>query len=161
MSIHTESISRARALNSGHHDHDSPARRHYIRPAALRVDCPLTPQHWDLTSRDGEHDVSEEDGYVLSANGEGSTSGVFMPCEPLSAVRRARLGRLRVKPTVLLHRRRAMGITTSPISPTATVSTYFLSSVSHLPTNSPLLNGQSPLSPPLASSSVIAFLSLP
>jgi hypothetical protein len=121
---------------SQNQEHHSPARRQYIRPAALRIDCPPstpTPKHWDLASRVGNMDVREEDGYVLSANGEESTSGVFVPCEPLSAVRRARpgrlTGRLRIKPMVL-HRRRILGITTSPISPTA-VSERLLSS-SHL-----------------------------
>jgi len=126
MSIHTESISHVQ-------DHHSPARRQYVRPA-LPVDCPPTPQHWDRTSRDGDLDVSEEDGYVLSANGEGSISGAFVPCDPLSAIRRARLGRLRVKPLVL-HRRRVLGITTSAISPNSTVSAYLFSSHPHLPTN--------------------------
>ena len=117
--------------NNQDQEHQSPARRQYIRPAALRIDCPPstpTPKHWDLASRVGNMDVREEDGYVLSANGEESTSGVFVPCEPLSAVRRARpgrlTGRLRIKPMVL-HRRRVLGITTSPISPT-TVSERLL-----------------------------------
>jgi len=106
------------------HQHHSPARRQYIRPA-LRIDCPPppTPNHWDLASRVSNLDVREEDGYVLCANGEESTSGVFVPCEPLSAVSRARPGprRLRIKPMVL-HRRRISGITTSPISPTSVYS---------------------------------------
>jgi hypothetical protein len=129
-SIHSESSSLSRG--SGRHPPPphSPPRRQYIRPA-LRIDCPptptTTPKHWDLASRVSNLDVREEDGYVLSANGEGSTSGVFVPCEPLSAVRRARRpGRLlRIKSTAL-HRRRVWGITTtSPISPT-TVSAYTL-----------------------------------
>jgi hypothetical protein len=149
QSIHTGSessvsVSRTHVLvqNSGHPPapanqnqehahahHSSPARRQYIRPAlALRIDCPPAtpkPKHWDLASRVSNLDVREEDGYVLSANGEGSTSGVFVPCEPLSAVRRAARPRrlLHIKP-MALHRRRVSGITTSPISPTA-VSTYF------------------------------------
>jgi hypothetical protein len=119
--------------NQEHHHSHSPARRQqYIRPPALRIDCPPTltptptptPKHWDLASRVGNLDVREEDGYVLSANGEEFTSGVFVPCEPLSAVRLARRpGRLRIKP-MPFHRRRISGITTSPISPT-TVSAYF------------------------------------
>ena len=122
QSIHSESsVSRTHVLVNGNHppnqEHHSPARRQYIRPALL-VDCPsTTPKHWDLASRVSNPDVREEDGYVLSANGEGSTSGVFVPCEPLSAVRRARQGRLRIKP--MLQRRRILGITTSRISPTA------------------------------------------
>jgi hypothetical protein len=97
-------------------------RRPYIRPAAVWVDCSPVPQHWDpLTSEIKDLDISEEDGYILSANGEGSTSGVFVPCEPLSAIRRARPGRLRIRPLVL-HRRRVVGITTSPISPTVSTS---------------------------------------
>ena len=123
QSINSESsVSRTHVLvNSGHppnQGHHSPARRQYIRPSSLRIDCPPTPKHWDLASRVSNLDVREEDGYVLSANGEGSTSGVFVPCEPLSAVRRARPGRVRIKPMVL-HRRRISGITTSPINPTA------------------------------------------
>ena len=111
----------------------SPARRQYVRPA-LRLDCPPTPRHWDLASKaSSDLDVSEEDGYVLSANGEGSTSGVFVPCEPLSAIRRARPGRLRVKPQVL-HRRRVSGITVlPPINPTAVSASA--SSHHPLPTN--------------------------
>ncbi|KAI0295272.1 hypothetical protein BC826DRAFT_968520 [Russula brevipes] len=55
-------------------------RRPYIRPAAVWVDCSPVPQHWDLlTSEIKDLDISEEDGYVLSANGEGSASGVFVP----------------------------------------------------------------------------------
>lgn len=126
--IHTDSISRG-GHSLADQDQSSPARRQYIRPALRLVDCPPTPPHWDLVSRKG--DVSEEDGYILSANGEGSTSGVFVPCDPLSAVRRARAGRLRIKPTVLQRRRVLLGITTSPISPTHAVS----ASSSHLPTN--------------------------
>jgi hypothetical protein len=139
QSIHSieslASVSRTHVLvNGGHHhhpsnqnqkqehQHQSPHRRQYIRPA-LRIDCPPstpTPKHWDLASRVSNLDVTEEDGYVLSAIGEEFTSGVFVPCEPLSAVRRARPGpvRLRIKPTIL-HRRRISGIATSPISPTA------------------------------------------
>lgn len=131
QSIHSEStVSRTHVLVQnnnnnikGHppnQEHHSPARRQYIRPPALRIDCPpTTPKHWDLASRVGNLDVREEDGYVLSANGEEFTSGVFVPCEPLSAVRRARRpGRLRIK-SMAFHRRRISGITTSPISPTA------------------------------------------
>jgi len=95
----------------------SPTRRPYVRPA-LWFDRPPAPQHWDLASGDDDLDIGEEDGYILSANGEGSASGVLVPCEPLSAVRCARPGRLRVKPWVL-HRRRVLGITTSPASATA------------------------------------------
>lgn len=124
QSIRNESSSVSRShvpvVNGGHpsslsnQEHHSPARRQYIRPA-LRVDCPPTPKHWDLASRVGNLDVREEDGYVLSANGEESTSGVLVPCEPLSAIRRARPGRiLRIKPMVLQRRRIIMGITTSP-----------------------------------------------
>lgn len=109
------------------HDHlqdfssDSP-RRPYVR-LALRVDCAAAPPHWDLTSGGKDLDISEEDGYVLSANGEASPStlGVLVPCEPLTAVSRARPGRLRVKPWIL-HRRRVFDITTSPTSPTVSAS---------------------------------------
>jgi hypothetical protein len=124
QSIHNNesSVSRPHVLvvlnNNGrppsqNQEHPSPVRRQYIRPA-LRIDCPPTPKHWDLASRVSNLDVREEDGYILSANGEESTSGAFVPCEPLSAIRRARPGRiLRIKPHVL-HRRRISGITTSP-----------------------------------------------
>lgn len=117
--------------NQEHHHSQSPVRKQqYTRPPPLRIDCPPkllpTPKHWDLASRVSNLDVREEDGYVLSANGEEFTSGVFVPCEPLSAVRLARRpGRLRIKPTAF-NRRRISGITTSPISPT-TVSAYFFS----------------------------------
>jgi hypothetical protein len=134
QSIHSESsVSRTHVLSNSNHppyqEHHSPARRQYIRPA-LWVDCPpTTPKHWDLASRASNLDVREEDGYVLSANGEESTSGFFVPCEPLSAVRRARKGRLRIKP-MALQRRRIWGITTSRISPT-TVSASSPSFSSH------------------------------
>ncbi|KAI9508394.1 hypothetical protein F5148DRAFT_1197029 [Russula earlei] len=95
-------------------------RRPYVRPA-LWVDRHPMPQHWDLASGDVDPDISEQDGYVLSANGEGSMSGVFVPCDPLSAVRGARPGRLRVKPFTL-HRRRIWGAT---VSPTLTTSPGF------------------------------------
>ena|SRR6266478_1234733 len=170
MSIHSESstsVSRAHVLNSGYlpnhgQGHRSPARRQYIRPA-LRIDCPPTPSHWDLASGDSNLDVREEDGYVLTANGEESTSGAFVPCEPLSAVRRARPGRLRlrIKPMVL-HRRRIFGITTSPISPTAVSASspsHLIFILTYLPITLLQLNDQFPLSslPPLAFFSVIAF----
>ena len=143
QSVHSElssSVSRTHVLvNSGHpphQEHHSPARRQYIRPALL-IDCPPTPKHWDLASRVSNMDVREEDGYILSANGEESTSGVFVPCEPLSAIRRARPGRVRIRP-MALHRRRISGITTS-ISPTAvsassSSSHQSLNIHSHLPT---------------------------
>ena len=135
QSIHSESsVSRTHVLVNSNHppnqEHHSPARRQYIRPA-LWIDCPPTPKHWDLTSRASNMDVREEDGYILSANGEESTSGVFVPCEPLSAVRlvrRARQGRLRIKP--VLQRRHISGITTSRMSPT-TVSAFSPSFSSH------------------------------
>jgi hypothetical protein len=100
----------------------STTRRPYVCPPLWGVNCTPVPQHWDLSSGDNQLDIDEEDGYILSANGEGLTCGAFVPCEPLTAVRRARPGRLRIKPWIL-HRRR--------ISPTATT-------VSSLP--SPLLS---------------------
>ncbi|KAI0295269.1 hypothetical protein BC826DRAFT_1185481 [Russula brevipes] len=131
-------------------------RRPYIRPAAVWVDCSPVPQHWDLlTSEIKDLDISEEDGYVLSANGEGSTSGVFVPCEPLSAIRRARPGRLRIKPLVL-HRRRVVGITTSPISPTVSSPSLPLPPITSL-----TLDIQPPPSLPRASGSAVASLLLP
>jgi hypothetical protein len=107
-------------------------RRPYVCPP-LWVNCTPVPPHWDLSSGDKLLDIDEEDGYVLSANGEGSTCGAFVACEPLSAVRRARPGRLRTKQHWILHRRRVSGI--SPTS--ATVS--FLSVISPLstPTDQP------------------------
>jgi hypothetical protein len=134
MSIHSETSSASRThvlVNNGHppiQDHHSPARRQYIRPA-LRIECTPTPKHWDLASRDSNLDIREEDGYVLSADGEEYTSGAFVPCEPLSAVRGARPRRRRIKPMVF-HRRRISGITLSPISPT-TVSVSFLPLIKH------------------------------
>ena len=109
-------------------------RRPYVCPPPLWVNStPPIPKHWDLSSGD-KHllDIDEEDGYVLSANGEGSTCGAFVACEPLSAVKRARAGRLRIKPW-LSHRRRVSAIGISPIS--AVVSFLLLS-----PINEPLLN---------------------
>jgi hypothetical protein len=134
MSSTTDSTSRGgHSLADHDQDQASPARRQYVRPALRLVDCPPTPPHWDLASRKSDPclDVSEADGYILSANGEGSTSGVFVPCDPLSAVRRARAGHLRTKPTGLPRRRVLLGITTSPTSPTHAVS----ASSSHLPTS--------------------------
>ena len=154
QSIYSESpwASRTHVLvvNSGHPPHQnqephshSPARRQYIRPA-LRIDCPPStttpkPKHWDLASRVSNLDVKEEDGYVLSANGEEYTSGVFVPCEPLSAISRARPGprRLRIKPMVL-HRRRISGITTSPISPTSVSAHISLSLITNIHSLSPI-----------------------
>ncbi|KAI0002279.1 hypothetical protein BJV74DRAFT_46433 [Russula compacta] len=116
MSTNAESSHHLQELLS-----DSP-RRPYVR-LALTVDCAAAPPHWDLTSGGKDLDISEEDGYVLSANGEASssTSGVLVPCEPLTAVCRARPGRLRVKPWIL-HRRRVFDTTTSPTSPTVSAS---------------------------------------
>ncbi len=133
MSIHSEtSASRTHVLvNNGHppiQEHHSPARRQYIRPA-LWIEGTPTTKHWDLASRDSNLDVREEDGYVLSADGEEYTSGAFVPCEPLSAVRGARPRRRRIKPMVF-HRRRISGITLSPISPT-TVSVSSPLSLKH------------------------------
>ena len=99
-------------------------RRPYVCPP-LWVHRPSVPQHWDLASGDKHLDISEEDGYVLSANGEGPTQGAVVPCEPLSAVRRARPGRLRINKPWILHRRRVSGITTS--SPTNQIVSSVLS----------------------------------
>ena len=104
-------------------------RRPYVCPP-LWVHRPSVPQHWDLASGDKHPDISEEDGYVLSANGEGTTPGAFVPCEPLSAVRRARPGRLRIKPWIL-HRRRVSGIATS--SPTSQTVSSVLSPETYWP----------------------------
>jgi hypothetical protein len=92
-------------------------RRPYVRPE-LKINITPTPKHWILTSKD--LDINEDDGYVLSAAGEGSESGVFIPCDALSGISVARPGRLRTKPQVL-HRRRVSGIATSPtVSDTST-----------------------------------------
>ena len=109
-------------------------RRPYVCPP-LWVHRPSVPQHWDLASGDKHLDISEEDGYVLSANGEleGPTLGAIVPCEPLSAVRRARPGRLRIKPWIL-HRRRVSGITTSsPTNQTVSSVLSLLRLISPLP----------------------------
>jgi hypothetical protein len=106
-------------------------RRPYVRPE-LKVNITPTPKHWILTSKEAELDINEDDGYVLSATGEGSESGVFIPCDALSGISVARPGRQRTKPQVL-HRRRVSGIATSPtVSDTSspTVS-LFTSCTSH------------------------------
>ena len=87
-------------------------RRPYVRPE-LKINIAPTPKHWVLTSREAVLDINEDDGYVLSANGEGSGSGVFIPCDALSGISNARPGRPRAKPQIL-HRRRVSGIATSP-----------------------------------------------
>lgn len=117
---------RARSLARSHRTviQDSPntTRRPYVCPP-LWVHRPSVPQHWDLTSGDKRLDIKEEDGYVLSANDEGPTpgTGAFVPCEPLSAVRRARPGRLRIK-SWILHRRRVSGIITTSLPISQSVS---------------------------------------
>jgi hypothetical protein len=102
-------------------------RRPYVRPE-LKINITPTPKHWILTSKEEALDINEDDGYVLSANGEGSESGVFIPCDALSGISVARPGRLRPKPQIL-HRRRVSGIaTTSPtLSDTSspTVSLFY------------------------------------
>ena len=109
---------RARSHRTVVQDSPNTTRRPYVCPP-LWVHRPSVPQHWDLTSGDKRLDIKEEDGYVLSANDEGPTpgAGAFVPCEPLSAVRRARPGRLRIK-SWILHRRRVSGIITTS-SPTS------------------------------------------
>lgn len=87
-------------------------RRPYVRPE-LRINITPTPKHWLLTSNEEALDINEDDGYVLSANGEVSGSGFFIPCDALSGISNARPGRLRAKPQIL-HRRRVSGIATSP-----------------------------------------------
>ncbi|KAH9175049.1 hypothetical protein EDB89DRAFT_434862 [Lactarius sanguifluus] len=94
-------------------------RRPYVRPE-LKLNITPTPKHWVLTSKEDDLDINEEDGYVLSANGDGSGSGVFVPCDALSGISNARPGRLRAK-LQILHRRRvssiAMSDTNSPTTP--------------------------------------------
>ncbi len=114
------------------HSQDSQSeitRRPYVRPE-LKLNITPTPKHWVLTSKEEDLDINEDDGYVLSANGDGSESGVFIPCDALSGISNARPGRPRAKPQIL-HRRRVSGIPTSPTlsdmsSPTA-VSLFTLS----------------------------------
>ena len=86
-------------------------RRPYVRPE-LKINITPTPKHWVLTSKE-DLDINEDDGYVLSATGEGSGSGAFIPCDALSGISNARPGRLRAKPQIL-HRRRVSGIAISP-----------------------------------------------
>ncbi|KAH9037963.1 hypothetical protein EDB84DRAFT_1653722 [Lactarius hengduanensis] len=89
-------------------------RRPYVRPE-LKLNFTPTPKHWVLTSKEDDLDINEEDGYVLSANGDGSGSGVFVPCDALSGISNARPGRLRAKPQIL-HRRRVSGIAMDTLS---------------------------------------------
>ncbi|KAH9067720.1 hypothetical protein EDB87DRAFT_1818892 [Lactarius vividus] len=107
-------------------------RRPYVRPE-LKLNIAPTPKHWVLTSKEDDLDINEEDGYVLSANGDGSRSGVFVPCDALSGISNARPGRLRAKPQIL-HRRRVSGIAVSPtLSDTSSLTTPFSGSrIRHL-----------------------------
>lgn len=102
-------------------------RRPYVRPE-LKINITPTPKHWILTSKEVDLDINEDDGYVLSANGEGSESGVFIPCDALSGISVARPGRPRPK-----HRRRVSGIATSPtVSDTSSPAvSLFTSGTSH------------------------------
>ena len=107
---------------------DDIIRRPYVRPE-LKINITPTPKHWILTSKQEALDINDDDGYVLSANGEGPESGVFIPCDALSGISVARPGRLRphLKPQIL-HRRRVSGIATSPTlsdPSTPTVSPFF------------------------------------
>jgi hypothetical protein len=127
-------------------------RRPYIRPA-LTIDIAPTPKHWDVTSKGTVLDINEEDGYVLSANGEGSASGVFVSCDALSGVRNVRRGRLRVKPEVFYRRR----LSANPTSPTLnitcpTVSLRFCTisiSLNYSPSSLPLVFASAIYSLPL------------
>jgi hypothetical protein len=129
-------------------------RRPYIRPA-LMIDITPTPKHWDVSSSDTDLDINEEDGYVLSANGEGSASGVFIPCDALSGIRNVRRGRLRVKPEVFYRRR----LSANPTSPTLNITcpTVSLSasaqsiniSLNISPSSLPLVSVSTIYSPPL------------
>jgi hypothetical protein len=108
---------------------DDIIRRPYVRPE-LKINITPTPKHWILTSKNEALDINDDDGYVLSANGEGPESGFFIPCDALSGISVARPGRLRphLKPQIL-HRRRVSGIaTTSPTlsdPSTPTVSLFY------------------------------------
>jgi hypothetical protein len=102
-------------------------RRPYTRPV-LTINITPMPKHWDVvTSGDTDLDINEEDGYVLSATGEGSA--FFVPCDALSGIRTARRGR-RIKSQVLYRRRLSANLTspTSNITCT-TVSPASLSSL--------------------------------
>ncbi|KAI0250061.1 hypothetical protein BJV78DRAFT_1283522 [Lactifluus subvellereus] len=92
-------------------------RRPYLRPT-LTINITPIPKHWDLTSRNINIDINEDDGYILSANGEGSASGVFIPCDTLSGISNARRGRLRIKSQMLYRRR----VSAKPTSPTLNVT---------------------------------------
>jgi hypothetical protein len=105
-------------------------RRPYFRPE-LKINITPTPKHWVLTSKEEHIDINEDDGYVLSANGEGSGSGVFIPCDALSGISNARAGRLRAKPQIL-HRRRVSGIASPTLSDTGSPAvSLFAPSTSH------------------------------
>ncbi|KAI9465194.1 hypothetical protein BJY52DRAFT_1209622 [Lactarius psammicola] len=107
-------------------------RRPYVRPE-LKLNITPTPKHWVLTSKEEDLDINEDDGYVLSANGDGSGSGAFIPCDALSGISNARPGRPRAKPQIL-HRRRVSGIATSPtLSDMSSPTTSFTNSrIRHL-----------------------------
>ncbi|KAI0302291.1 hypothetical protein B0F90DRAFT_1816505 [Multifurca ochricompacta] len=87
-------------------------RHPYVRPP-LRINITPTPKHWVLASDDNDLDINEEDGYILSANGKASVSGIFAQCDALSGISDASPGRLRIKPQ-MLHRRHVLSNVTSP-----------------------------------------------
>lgn len=107
-------------------------RRPYLRPT-LTINTAPVPKHWDLSSRNVNIDIDEEDGYVLSANGEASASGIFVPCDTLSGIGNARRGR-RVRPQMLYRRR----VSTQPTSPTLSVTCPTVSPLPRNTANSPL-----------------------
>ncbi|KAI0262206.1 hypothetical protein BC834DRAFT_402269 [Gloeopeniophorella convolvens] len=97
------------------------ARHAYVRPELNLVITPV-PTHWDVSSqKDTETDISADDGYVLSATGDASAAGYFLPCDALELrAPQARRTRLRIKPRALQRAAPSPGLASpSPTTPTA------------------------------------------